>query len=182
MIPRKIYQLAVTTTLQDEDVLAVSIDSDKSTKKISWLSLQTLIGIVTGLSWGNIVGTLSAQTDLQAALDAKAPITKRVSSIVSSATPSINIDSYDALTITALATAITSMSSGLSGTPTPLRPLIFRFKDDGTARAITWGASFRASTDLALPTTTVLGKTLYVGFLYNEVSLTWDLLAVLNNF
>lgn len=40
-------------------------------------------------------------------------------------------------TITALAAAITSFTTNLSGTPTTGQKLIIRIKDDGTARAIT---------------------------------------------
>lgn len=99
-------------------------------------------------------------------------ITKRVTTITSSATPTVNTDNCDAVTITALATAITSMTTNLSGTPTNFQPLLFRIKDDGTARAITWGASFEAK-GTALPTTTVLGKVLYTMFIYDTVTSKW---------
>jgi hypothetical protein len=36
--------------------------------------LSQLLSIATGGTWGSITGTLSAQTDLQSALDAKAPL------------------------------------------------------------------------------------------------------------
>jgi len=103
-------------------------------------------------------------------------ITKRVTTITSHATPTINTDNCDAVTITALATAITSMTTNLSGTPTNFQTLIFRIKDDGTARAITWGASFEAK-GVALPTTTVLSKVLTVGFMYDTVTSKWGCVA-----
>ena len=55
-------------------------------------------------------------------------------------------------------------------------------KDNGTARSLGWNAIYRASSDLALPATTVLGKTLYCGFIYNSTDTKWDLIALLNNF
>ena len=99
--------------------------------------------------------------------------------VASSATPSINVDTTDFFTITALATAITSFTTNLTGTPstTKKQTLTIRIKDDGTARAITWGASF-ASRGATLPTTTVLGKYLYVGFIYNSTASIWDCVAV----
>jgi hypothetical protein len=103
-------------------------------------------------------------------------ITKRVGTTTSSATPTINTDSYDMYTITALAAAITSFTTNLSGTPTTGQQLIIRIKDDGTARAITWGASF-ASRGATLPTTTVISKTMYVGLIWNEVASVWDCIA-----
>lgn len=78
---------------------------------------------------------------------------------------------------TALATAITSMTTNLSGTPTEGDVLRIDFTDNGTARAITWGASFEAST-VALPTTTVVSTRLDVGFFWNTVTSKWRVVAV----
>jgi hypothetical protein len=97
--------------------------------------------------------------------------------ITSSATPAINTDTTNIFTITALAAAITSFTTSLTGTPINGQKLIVRIKDDGTARALAWGASF-ASRGATLPTTTVLGKYLYVGFIYNSTASVWDCVAV----
>lgn len=106
-------------------------------------------------------------------------VTPRSTTEASSATPTINTDNTDIHTITALAAAITSMTTNLSGTPVNGQKLIIRIKDDGTARAITWGASF-ASRGATLPTTTVLSKYQYNGFIWNSTSSTWDLVATVN--
>jgi hypothetical protein len=104
-------------------------------------------------------------------------ITNRVTTIVSSATPTINTDNCDAVDITVLATDITSMTTNLTGTPTNFQKLIIRIKDNGTARAITWGASF-ASIGATLPTTTVLGKLVTIGLIYNTTTSLWECVAV----
>lgn len=104
-------------------------------------------------------------------------ITQRTLNIVSSATPTINTDDYDAVDITALAAAIASMTTNLSGTPTNFQKLIIRIKDNGTARAITWGASF-ANRGATLPTTTVLGKLTTIGLIYNTTTSIWGCVAV----
>jgi hypothetical protein len=93
-------------------------------------------------------------------------LTPRVTTITSSGTPTVNTDNCDFVNITAQAAAITSMTTNLSGTPTIGDALIFQIKDNGTARAITWGASFTAK-GVALPTTTVISKLLTVAFLWN---------------
>lgn len=103
-------------------------------------------------------------------------VTPRVNTVASSATPTMNSDTTDFFTITALAAAITSMTTNLSGTPTGGQKLTIRILDNGTARAITWGASF-ASRGGTLPTTTVISKYLYVGFIWNDVAATWDCIA-----
>lgn len=103
-------------------------------------------------------------------------VTSRVTSITSSATPTINTDNCDAVTITAQAAAITSFTTNLTGTPSNFDKLIIRIKDDGTARAISWGASFEAK-GVSLPTTTVISKVLTVGFIYDSVTAKWGCVA-----
>jgi hypothetical protein len=102
----------------------------------------------------------------------------RVNTTASSATPAINVDTTDQFTITALAAAITSMTSGLSGTPRDGQKLMVRIKDNGTARAITWGASFQSSGVATLPTTTVINKTHMVGLIYDSAAAIWVCVAV----
>ena len=101
-------------------------------------------------------------------------ITARVWTAASDATPDVNSDDYDAVTITALAAAITDVN--VTGTPTNFQKLIFRIKDNGTARAIAWGTDFEAK-GVALPTTTVLSKVLTVGFIYDTVTSRWGCVA-----
>jgi hypothetical protein len=98
-------------------------------------------------------------------------ITSRVGSVADSATPTINTDLYDVYRITALTTAITSMTANLTGTPVAGDSLIIEIT--GTAaRAITWGASFESST-VTLPSTTVTTAKLTVGFLWNAATSKW---------
>jgi len=103
-------------------------------------------------------------------------ITKRVTTITTSATPTVNTDNCDVVTITAQGEEITSMTSGLSGTPTNFQTLVYRILDDGTGRAITWGDSFQAM-GVALPTTTTANKVLTVGFIYDSVDSKWGCVA-----
>lgn len=106
-------------------------------------------------------------------------INPRESTTASSTSLTINSDATDIETITALAAAITINSP--SGTPVQGQALVIRIKDNGTARAITWNSIFRAG-DVALPTTTVISKTMYCGFFYNSTDSKWDMVAFINNF
>lgn len=99
-------------------------------------------------------------------------ITARTGTVTSSATPTINTDNVDFYSITALAAAITSFTTNLSGTPTEGQTLWIAITDDGTARAITWGASFESST-ISLPTTTLISTRLDVAFIWNTVTSKW---------
>lgn len=130
---------------------------------------------LTALNGTNIASGTVADARLPGTMASKR-ITPRVTTIVSNATPTINTDNCDAVTITAQAAAITSMTTNLTGTPTNFDKLIIRIKDDGTGRAITWGASFLAK-GTALPTTTVATKLLTVGFIYDTVAAVWGCVA-----
>lgn len=57
------------------------------------------------------------------------------------------------------------------------RSLMIRIKDDGTARAITWGDKYRGI-GVVLPNSTVAGKMLYVGIKWNAADVKFDVLSV----
>jgi hypothetical protein len=105
-------------------------------------------------------------------------ITPRIGTTTSSATPTINTDTVDQFNITALATAVTSMTTNLSGTPTDGQKLMIRFKDNGSAQTITWGTSFQSSGVATLLGSTVASKTHHVGFIYDSVAAKWTCIAV----
>lgn len=99
-------------------------------------------------------------------------ITKRLVAVSGpGATPSTNTDNTDIAKFTSLATNITSMSTNLTGTPVEGDMVMYQFLDNGTARTITWGASF-VSTTVTLPATTVLSTLLRVLVQYNGS--TWS--------
>jgi len=129
----------------------------------------------TTLGLGNVDNTSNATERAATATLTNKRITARVGSTTSSATPTINTDNVDIYKLTAQTEAITSFTTNLSGTPVDGDVLIVQVT--GTAaRAITWGASFEAST-IALPTTTVTTAMLTVGFIYNGVTSKWRCVA-----
>jgi len=92
------------------------------------------------------------------------------------ATPGIDTNDEDFHHFTGLNTAITSMTTNLGGVPTEAQKLWIAFTDNGTARAITWGASFENG-PATLPTTTVASTRLDVGFIWNTVTSKWRCVA-----
>lgn len=120
---------------------------------------------------GTVVGTSDTQT-----LTNKV-VTPRAATIASSATPAINTDVTDLFNLRALAIAVTSMTTSLTGTPVDGQKLLGRLGDTGTARAITWGTGWAASGSAALPTTTIVGKTILVGFIYDTTPAKWILMS-----
>lgn len=102
-------------------------------------------------------------------------ITKRVVSTASTATLTVDSDSYDVALLTAQAAALTVAAP--TGTPTDGQMLLLRFKDNGTARALTWNAVFQVI-GVTLPTTTVVNKIVYVLVIWNAAASKWDVLDV----
>lgn len=99
-------------------------------------------------------------------------VNPRITTVTSNATPTFSTDTADCLTITAQAAAITSMTTNMTGTGANFQQFEVRIKDDGTARAITWGANF-VSGNATLPTTTIVSKALHVWFEYDSVQAKW---------
>jgi hypothetical protein len=107
-------------------------------------------------------------------------INPRLSSTASVTTPlSWNSDSFDEYAITAQAADLTISAD--AGTPVDGQKIIFRIKDNGTARALTWttgtSKSFRVVGSI-LPTSTTISKITYVGCIYNAADARWDAVAV----
>jgi len=79
-----------------------------------------------------------------------------------------------------LANALT-INADANASPADGQKMMFRFKDNNTARALTWTTgstnSFRA-VGVTLPTTTVASKIVYVGCVYNAADFRWDAVAV----
>lgn len=88
---------------------------------------------------------------------------------------SLDVSTCDQFEITAQAGDLKFNNPG--GTPTGGQKLIIRIKDSGAARALTYDTQFRAMGN-DLPSTTVLSKTLYMGFIFNNTDTKWDLVAV----
>jgi len=105
-------------------------------------------------------------------------INPRVSSTTSTATLTVNSDSYDQAVLTAQAVALSVVAP--TGTPVNGQKLTLRFKDNATAQTISWtitSGGFRVI-GCTLPTTTVISKVVYIGCIYNSDETFWDVVSV----
>lgn len=104
-------------------------------------------------------------------------ITKRHSTTTSTATLTPETDTYDEFTLSAQAANLTIANQSTT-TPDHGDTMLIAIKDNGTARTITFGSNYVAKAGVDLPTTTVLGKWLTLGFKYNASLAKWNLLAL----
>jgi len=123
---------------------------------------------IHGVGAGSVVGTALAQT-----ITNKRNQPRISSSASGHMSPSVA--TADIYIRTAQAAAITINNP--AGTPVQGEKLIVRLKDNGTGRAITFGNQYRAL-EFALPTTTVISKTMYLGFIFNSTDTKWDMVAI----
>lgn len=136
----------------------------------------TISTTVTGMLKGNgtAISAATAGTDYltpgAAQTVTATRVTKRAGTVASNATPTINSDTTDTFTVTALATNITSFTTNLTGTPTFGQQLLIGIKDNGTTRTVAHGASF-VSSGIATPiTNTVPGKQHFELFVWDGTS------------
>lgn len=108
--------------------------------------------------------------DSTSPLDVIKPV---IQNVVSSATVTPRSEE-DCVEVTTLAVAITFNNP--TGTAWNFKKLLIRVKDNGTARGITWGTMYIAG-GFALPSTTILGKWLTLGFLYNASLAKYQLIG-----
>lgn len=131
--------------------------ADSSNKRYVTDSQLTVIGNTSGTNTGD-------QTF----------ITPRLQSVDSSATVTPT-SANDIVRITAQTEGLTLANP--TGAFVEGQSLIIRIKDNGTARAITYGADYRAI-GVTLPTTTVANKTTYLGCIYNSTDSKLDIVGV----
>jgi len=162
------------TSVDVGDVYVASADNAGGTQAsvgASWFVLEhNLAGaLLAANNLSDVASAATARTNLGAA--ARLP---SIQSVTSSATVTPTF-ADDAVNITAQAAALTLANP--TGTAADQWGVSIRIKDNGTARAISYGTQYRAI-GVTLPTTTVVSKTLYLGMIFNNADTKWDVVAV----
>lgn len=125
---------------------------------------------LAALVWSNISGTPTTLAGY--GITDAAPLDAQVQSITSAATITAT-SANDMVCVTAL--AVGAQLANPTGTFTEGRGFVYRIKDDGTARALTWGTKMRGIGG-ALPATTAAGKTMYIPVVYNATDDKFDVI------
>ena len=100
--------------------------------------------------------------------------------IVAAANPSApapDLNLLDEYQITALAQTCAFAAPTNSLGIADARLWRIRIVDNGTARTLSWASIYKSSTTNILPTTTVTGKTMRMGFCYDSVEVKHVLIA-----
>jgi hypothetical protein len=149
-----------------------------------YIPTQALTGTITN-AYGIRVAAPSGASTLNLAISATGTselgtvqstrINPRVSSTASSATPTPNADTDDEYILTALAAGATFGAP--TGAPVQGQAMIIRIEDNGGAQTLAFNAIYRAI-GVTLPTTTVAGKLIYLGMIYNSTDTKWDIIGV----
>jgi hypothetical protein len=112
-------------------------------------------------------------TAQQAALDLKANKTPDAQA----AGANVIVPTFNDDIVTRTVTGAVTISNA-TGDARPNHGFVIRLKDNGTARAIGFGTKYRAM-GVTLPTTTVVGKYLIIGVLYNADDDKFDVVSVI---
>ena len=103
-------------------------------------------------------------------------IRARTSVIDSIATLTPNIDTYNIYDVTAQAASL--VIANPTGDVSNADVLVFRIKDNGTSRAISYGNEYENISGLDLITATVASKTSVIGAIYNYTTGKWQIVSL----
>lgn len=157
-------------------------DGDSATGSLFNSPLETIYNEFNGnigsvnIQNSAITGAKIADSTITPAkIDTSQKFTFMASDVTSTTTTLTPTTSKDLYIVTAQASGLTIAAP--TGTPVHGQTLLLRIKDDGSARAITWNAVYRA-VGVELPTTTVASKVVYIGAIWNDTESKWDVIAV----
>lgn len=171
-MPIKIIDLTAETNPSDDDLIIIRDNLTGTTRKIT----RTAFFALPPIGAGALTTSMYADGSItKAKLAADAKIQVRTNVQASPSTLTADTDNYEIQAVTNLNTSMTIANP--TGTPVNGQGLMYRIKDNGTARSLSYGSSFRAI-GVTLPTATTANKTLYINARWNAEAAKWDVLGV----
>ena len=147
-----------------------------TTKNFNVKNGLTAGNITLDAATGNLTSTnANITTNLTANTISSSRLNIRTSTTASTSTLTPDISAYDQYNLTAQAVPLTIAAP--IGTPVDGNKLMIRLLDNGTARALTWNATYTVI-GCILPLSTTINKMTYVGCIYNATNSRWDVIAV----
>jgi len=153
------------------------------TGKFGYIATSATADAVTDIRLKNNSGSLSVEscTVLNATKGGgtwktgklKGRLERTISSTTSAASITPDTDTYDTYKLTAQAAALSIVNP--TGSAYDMQELLIYIKDNGTARALSFGTIYSGIMS-ALPTTTTAGKQMILYFVYNSTTVKWELI------
>jgi hypothetical protein len=171
-MPIKIIDLQSEDAPSPDDLVVIRDNETQTTRKITRAAFFADPPIGAGAITEEMLGD-GAVSKRTLGEDAKIGVRTLVQPSPATLTP--NIDDYDVFSVTALNSGMTIANP--VGTPLDGQGIMFRIRDNGTARGISWGSQWR-SIGVTAPSATVANKMLYVSARWNEPHARWDILSV----
>lgn len=171
-MPIKIIDLQSEDAPSGDDLLIIRDNLTGTTRKITRTRFFEAPPIGDGVITNAMLGLGIIEKEN---LGESAKISVRLDSQSSPGTLTPAVDDFDAFAVTNLNSTMTIAPP--IGTPVNGQGILFRFKDNGTARGLSWDAIYRFI-GITKPTATVANNLLYVSARYNQESLKWDVLSV----
>jgi hypothetical protein len=171
-----VLPVATTNTLGGVKIGSnLSIDVNGVLSGVTTPVISTIINTGT-LTLPTSTDTLVGRTTTDTLTNKR--ITSRVSSAVTATTYSLDSTNYDTIIVTPTAGGVTISVD--AGTPTDGQKLLFRVYSNSsvnlTFAAGTGTKGFR-QVGVIVPGTTVAGKMMYIGCMYNTTDVVWDIIA-----
>lgn len=171
-MPIKIIDLSSEEAPTDDDLLIIRDMLTGTTRKISRVRFFENPPINAGGITHEMLGLGIVEKEN---LGETAKISVRLTASTSPSTLTPDVDNFDIFAVTSLNTNMTIAAP--IGTPVNGQGMMFRIKDNGSSRTITWNAIYRA-VGVTMPTSTSANKMLYVSARWNEEAQKWDVLSV----
>lgn len=171
-MPIKIVDLNAETAPSDDDLIVIRDNLTSTTRKITRATLFKDPPIEAGAITNEMLADGSIS---KSKLGEDAKISVRLSSSTSPSSITPDMDDFDIYAATSLSGTLTINNP--VGEPVNGQGLMFRLKDNGTARTLSWGGMYRAI-GVTIPTATVANKTFYISGRWNEEAQKLDIIGV----
>lgn len=168
----KVVDLPAETDPTDDDYFVVRENSSGTTRRVTRTNLFKNPPIEPGAITHEMLEEDAVEKD-NLAPDAR--IDPRVTAVASTNSLTPNADTTDIVDVTALSQGMTINAP--TGTPANGQALLYRIKDNGTGRSLSYNAT-HVAVGVTLPTSTTANKWTYILERWNATANAWHVVSI----